>query len=323
MEFDDPVYGSQKVEEEVLQDLINSGPVQRLKHVHQGGPSPFFADRAETKRFEHSLGVMFLLREFNASIEEQIAGLLHDVPHTAFSHVADFVFKNSEHEYHDNFFEEVVMDSKIPEILEEHGLDVDYILDESNFRLLERDAPDLCADRIDYFLRDALKAGKLGESEVEKLLNSLTVKDNRFVLKDKETAELYALKYVEADEKVWASPEEAGIYEVFASVLKRAMEIGLIEEEDLFGTDKEIMDLLERSGDPEIEERLELLCGDFRIERNKEDYDFKVKTKARFVDPQVVEEDMRRVSEVSEKVRERIEEHKKDVQSGYCLKITG
>ncbi len=98
---------------------------------------------------------MFLLKKYDASLEEQIAGLLHDVPHTAFSHVVDFVFGTGKHQgYHERFMKQVIYDSEIPSILEEHGIDVEEVLDESNFKLLERGVPDLCADRIDYFLRD-------------------------------------------------------------------------------------------------------------------------------------------------------------------------
>ncbi len=50
MEFEDSVYGTQKVEKEVLKKLIKSEPMQRLEGVHQAGPSPFFMDKPLTTR---------------------------------------------------------------------------------------------------------------------------------------------------------------------------------------------------------------------------------------------------------------------------------
>lgn len=317
MDFDDPVYGPKKVEEEVLKELIRSEPVQRLKKIHQAGPQPYFVEKKPLTRFPHSLGVMFLLQEFDAPLEEQIAGLLHDVPHTAFSHVADFVFDNSDHEYHDEFLEDVVMDSGIPRILERHGLDVEYILDEDNFPLLERDAPDLCADRIDYFLRDVKM---MSGEEVSELHEAITVQGDRFVLEDRERAEKYALRYIRADEEWWANPEEATLMEIFARVLRRAMDTGLIGEEDFFGTDQQIMETLENSSDNVIQQKLSLL-EDFEAVRDRENYDIRVETKARWVDPQVAREDMERISELSGKVKERIQEHRDDVNGGYYMRF--
>ena len=126
MEVDDKVYGQTKIEEPVLIELINSSPVQRLKGICQGGPSKYANNRTVT-RYDHSVGVMILLKRLNATIEEQIAGLLHDIPHTAFSHVIDFVFKNDSHEFHEKFHEKMVMNSEIPSILDRHGIDIDFI----------------------------------------------------------------------------------------------------------------------------------------------------------------------------------------------------
>lgn len=317
MKFRDPVYGGKEVEEEVLKELVKSEPVQRLKQVHQAGPQPFFIDKEPLKRFPHSLGVMFLLREFDAPLEEQIAGLLHDIPHTAFSHVADFVFENEDHEYHDNFLEDIVMDSEIPRILDRHGLDIDYILEEDNFPLLERDAPDLCADRIDYFLRDVLM---MSGEDIKHFREALTVRNGKFVIQDIETAEEYALRYIQADEDWWANPREAALMEVFARALRRALETGVLEEEDFFATDQEVMDRLKEAGDPVIQQKLAML-EDFDVVRDRENYDLEVATKARYVDPQVIDAGMKRVSELSTEVEQRIEEHVEEVERGYRVRI--
>lgn len=90
MLVNDEIYGEYEVEA-VLQDLIQSKPVQRLKGIHQGGASYLVNPKWNVTRYEHSMGVMLLIRRLGGSIEEQIAGLLHDVSHTAFSHVIDFV----------------------------------------------------------------------------------------------------------------------------------------------------------------------------------------------------------------------------------------
>lgn len=51
--------------------------------------------------YDHSMGVFVILRARGAPLEEQIAGLLHDVSHTAFSHVGDWVYgkENQDKDY--------------------------------------------------------------------------------------------------------------------------------------------------------------------------------------------------------------------------------
>lgn len=63
-------------------------------------------------RYDHSVGVMLLIRMLGGTLEEQIAGLLHDVSHTAFSHVADYVFENRDEDYHEIIFRSVVESSE-------------------------------------------------------------------------------------------------------------------------------------------------------------------------------------------------------------------
>jgi HD superfamily phosphohydrolase len=319
MLIEDAVYGDREVKEEVLKELIDSRPFQRLKNIHQAGPQPFFMDKYPMTRYEHSIGVMLLLRGHGASLEEQIAGLLHDVPHTAFSHMIDFVYDTDEHDYHDRFLEKVVKDSEIPGILEKHGLDVDYILDEDNFGLLERDAPDLCADRIDYFLRDSKR---YGDWKVDHFVEALTTAEGMFVLDDKETAIEYGKRYADADEEWWANPKEVVLTEIFAEAVKEALKQDILSEEELFGTDEEVMEKLKNWDNELIQEKLQLLDNGFEIELEAEDPDMEVKTKARAVDPPVlVDGEVRKASEFSEELEERIEEHMEFVKSGYSVNI--
>lgn len=95
MIIEDPVYGRWKVEE-VLGELIHSPPVQRLQKIHPGGAAHLVHSAWNVTRFEHSVGVMLLIRHLGGSLEEQVAGLLHDVSHTAFSHVVDIVVASPE-----------------------------------------------------------------------------------------------------------------------------------------------------------------------------------------------------------------------------------
>src|SRR5271170_653561 len=87
-------YGTFVVTEPVLLELFDSESLARLKKIHQYGVNYFVKKGSPWySRYEHSVGVWALLRRFGASLEEQVAGLLHDLSHTVFSHVGDLVFK--------------------------------------------------------------------------------------------------------------------------------------------------------------------------------------------------------------------------------------
>ncbi|AIE78503.1 Deoxyguanosinetriphosphate triphosphohydrolase [Bacillus cereus] len=73
--------------DQIVEELIVSKSVQRLKGMHQNGASYLINGKWNVTRFDHSVGVMLLIKKLGGSVEEQIAGLLHDVSHTAFSHV--------------------------------------------------------------------------------------------------------------------------------------------------------------------------------------------------------------------------------------------
>lgn len=322
MELEDRIFGTEAIQEPVLRELIASGPVQRLKDVSQSGPVPFFIDgKPEVKRFDHSIGVMILLRRHGATLQEQIAGLLHDVPHTAFSHVADFVFEDERHEYHERFMEEVVRTSEIPAVLERHGFAVEAILDEENFPLLERPLPRLCADRLDYAMRDLELHGL---ASTEEFRRELTVRGNEFVFQRFEPAERFGLKFIELDENVYASPREIAIFELFARILRAMLDAGELEREELFRTDTYVMEKVRNSDNESVASLLEVLESGPEIDVGVEDHDFIGGTKPRAVDPPFVEEGRKiPASERSERLGERIDQHVSEVEEGFRITVEG
>src|SRR5436190_10924864 len=172
--YHDALWDEISLNEPVLAELVQSEPVQRLKGIHQAGASFYlFPDKRPNTRFEHSLGVMHVLAALGAGLEERVAGLLHDVPHTAFSHTADIVFPNDEHNFHELFQHAIISDSSIPAILSKHGVDLKAALEPDSYPLVEQPLPDLCADRVDYALRDMFTTGRITPEEAKSFLKHL------------------------------------------------------------------------------------------------------------------------------------------------------
>ncbi len=149
MQIEDQIYGSFELQP-VFQELIQSRLFQRLKGIHQGGAVIIADPSISLTRYEHSIGVSLLIKKLGGSLEEQLAGLLHDLSHTAFSHLVDYVLGYENEDYHEQIFAEYISDPEIVEVLSRHGFDYRSFLDLEKFKLLDYPMPSLCADRIDY-----------------------------------------------------------------------------------------------------------------------------------------------------------------------------
>ncbi len=293
MIYNDAVYGSVPIEEKVLINLMQTKAMGRLKEVNQWGPAILLKTNHESAnyritRFDHSVGVCLLLKKFNASLEEQIAGLLHDISHMVFSHATDFIFNRElQQDHHEKFHEKTILNSDISPILKNYGIDINDILDIEKFTLLETELPDLCADRIDYFLRDMYLYDRVLRERHNEILNALTVFKKEFVFYQKDTAKLFAEKYIEANTRFYCNPFQAALYRKISDILKLAIRRGIIEESDLFTTDLGVINQLEKSKDKAILNMLDAISY-LDIVEDKENYDYHLKSKVRCTDPKVL-----------------------------------
>lgn len=322
MEYNDRIYGPSIITEPVIQEVIASQAMQRLKKVNQYGASFYRFSHLTTNRFEHCIGVYILLRKFNATLEEQIAGLLHDVPHTAFSHVVDFVFGGAEvGTFHEEFHKEVVMNSSLPEILEKHGFAISTLLDKHRFPLLERDLPDLCMDRIDYCFRDLVTDRILELAEVQHLLGKITRFENTIVFEEQQTARQFADHFRKGDERLWGHPLQAALYYLLAEAIKTALFNNIISFKDLFSVDEVVYNKLAQSKHPLIQKNLKRVQ-QIQVAEDPIHYDFYIRTKIRVVDPYVlVDGSPVRLSHLDPEFDRIQEEYRQRRQAGYYLRI--
>ncbi len=326
MEFKDPIYGSFSVRDPAVQELVMSAPVQRLKGVNQAGAIRYVEpERYVNTRFAHSLGVYYLLRKFNATIEEQIAGLLHDIGHTAFSHVSDYLFEGGaqRHDYNDRMLRSVVLKSEIPAILRSHGFDAEGILDREKFTMMKMPVPDICADVLDYFFRDAVVLGlKKGmQDEVRLFISALQVQDGSFVFSNIEIARRAATGFMECNRKFWSSPANlAGCY-VLADAIKAAMKSGDVGVDDLMLTDGGLFAKLEKSADPVVATRLRQLRGLRAFVSDSGS--LLAQTKARYIDPKVLQKGkVMRLSEYDSGFKAMAAQFSESMEKGFRIKIT-
>ncbi|WP_100400734.1 HD domain-containing protein [Bacillus sp. FJAT-44742] len=300
----DDIYGEYEVDK-VLEELIYSEPVQRLKGIHQGGAGYLVNHKWNETRFDHSIGVMLLIRKLGGSLEEQIAGLLHDVSHTAFSHVIDFVFENKEEDYHEKIYSDVVKNSDIPVILAKYDYNYEEILfDDSKWTLLEQAAPELCADRVDYTLRDMYKYGNISLEEVHDFLKDLIVIEGEMYLQSIDVAEWFVETYYKEVIDFFMDPLNIYGYDILAKTLKLSLEKNVLNSNDFLGKDDELINKIKSSEDNELLSLLRKLNPNVQVKEDRENYDLHRKNKLRLINPSVYRNgELIPASKLSERVR--------------------
>jgi len=323
MKYTDRVYGNFEITEPVILELINSSTFQRLKEIDQAGYfEPHFPGTAHS-RFEHSIGDYLLLKMYGAPIEEQIAGLIHDVSHSAFSHCIDYVLdagSEKTHNHQDNVFDEFVRKSEIPEILKKYNLDLEYILDDKNFPLKENDLPDLCSDRIDYSLRTATIFKEIENGKY--FTDNLLTKNGKWFFKDFESAEKYAKLFLKLNTDYYAGLPSAVMFRTVGDYLRYALSKNYISEADLYTTDKIVLDKIEPhiKDDSNLSLLFDRMNDKIGFRNDSNDYNGKVFCKSRVVNPFCLHEgEIKRVSDIKPSWNDIIEQESKPKE--YFLKF--
>jgi HD superfamily phosphohydrolase len=321
MEYNDSVYGKQEIKEPVILELMKTKAMQRTKGINQYG-TYILRTKVPVTRWDHSIGVFLILRKFNASLEEQIAGLIHDISHTVLSHCLDFYFNShTTHEAHEKYHEDIIKKSQIPSILRKHNMDLEFILDMNNFKLLEREMPDLCADRIDYSLRDMITLEQLTKDRSNTIRNNLKIHNKEFIFTNIKSAKILSMKYIKMNEIWWGNPFQTAIFQLTAELIEVGINNNIINEKDFFGIDKQFIDKLTSSKNPEITSKINQLRK-FEVVEDKNNYDYHLKTKPRHIDPKVlINSSTKRLSELDTEFKERLDNYLKKMKEGFYIRV--
>lgn len=316
MRYIDKVYGQHNINEPILVELIDSRPIQRLRGLAQFGIPDRFYHLNGFSRFEHSLGVMILLKILGADLKEQIAGLLHDVSHTAFSHVFDWVVGDMENEdfQSGNRHKTYIIKSEISNILKRYSFNIDEISDIKKFSLLEQKIPRLCADRIDYVLREFPLWIDL--SIVNGLVKNLQNYRGKIVFSGLKSAQIFAKTFLKCQRKHWGEYEAVARYHLLSSIIKNALDKKILSKEDFYQDDNFVINKLIRSGEEKILKSLNILKNR-KLSKDIDGMGKIIVKKFRYVDPEIMYKNkIKRLSQVSSQYKNFLEKQRKINQKG-------
>ena len=321
------IYGDYLVAEPLI-TLINSSVVQRLKKISMRGPVEYVMPYNKfISRYDHSIGVLALLIKYGADTTTQIAGLLHDVSHTVFSHVGELVFNHSCHKdsYQDKIHEWFLKKQGLDVLLNELGFSLNDILHKSDrHRMLEQDLPDICVDRLEYNLYTAFVSGKIGKSDIKFILDNLIFKDEKWFFINIEAANKFSYISIQFTELEWASAWGLFVYKEFANALKRAVEIKLITLDDVhFSTDDIVLKKLKESKDKIILNNLDKVFNykEYFEVGTENDHDKIMRGKFRGINPLImVGNKLERLTDLDDKFKSEFYRVKRLMERGWYIK---
>jgi HD superfamily phosphohydrolase len=178
--------------EGVARDLLDTPPLQRLRHVKQLGTVTLVYPSANHTRFEHSLGVHHLADEALSHLgiegkqaeRVRAAALLHDVGHGPYSHNLEHLLHRETGKWHDDVHG-LLGEGAVARVLSDHGLNPDAVADlvAGDGKLGQLVSGELDVDRMDYLVRDAHHTGvPYGTIDHERLVRELRFVDDELVL---------------------------------------------------------------------------------------------------------------------------------------------
>jgi HD superfamily phosphohydrolase len=254
----DEIYGEHLIHEPVLIELLRSPEVQRLQGINQYGITSFLGLTPPVTRLEHSVGAFMLVRIVGGNMEEQIAALLHDISHTVLSHDVDYALsKLGEESYHEVHKTRYLESTGLPGILVRHKID-QKVLDENLFPLVEMASPQLCADRLDYALRDAISFDKFTVEDARKVVAALkafpsaVAPDRLLVLDDPQVALILSRAYITTEKDFRSDPAIVDMSERTGRVIGELVKAGSVDDKMLWQmSDAEFWDLLRQAANPD------------------------------------------------------------------------
>lgn len=171
--------------------LVDTTPFQRLRWIKQLGSANLVYPGANHTRFEHSLGTSHLASQMakQAGVPDDeielvsIAGLLHDLGHSPYSHLADELHFGKDHV---DVTQDILQNSQITEIFNAEGIDKKEIcnLIKGNHKYGSLISGDIDADRLDYLIRDSHYTGVKTGVDTGRLITKMSINDSELVINE-------------------------------------------------------------------------------------------------------------------------------------------
>lgn len=198
-----------------------------------------YKNRFFYSRLDHSVGVALIIWNFTKDKTQTIAGFLHDVSTTVFSHVSDFrkgdaLTQTSTEEPTTKM---ILSDSALCKLLESDGIEPKDVVDYHIYPIADNEIPSLSADRLEYMYPSGLALdGSWTFEEIAKTYNDLIILKNEenkeeLGFKTIEMAELYCKKFCMIGHILQLNENKLSL-QLLSQIMSKAVELDVLQEED-------------------------------------------------------------------------------------------
>lgn len=198
-----------------------------------------YKNRFFYSRLDHSVGVALIIWNFTKDKTQTIAGLLHDVSTTVFSHVSDFrkgdaLTQTSTEEPTTKM---ILSDSALCKLFESDGIEPKDVVDYHIYPIADNEIPSLSADRLEYMYPSGLVLdGSWTFEEIAKTYNDLIILKNEenkeeLGFKTIEMAELYCKKFCMIGHILQLNENKLCL-QLLSQIMSKAVELDVLQEED-------------------------------------------------------------------------------------------
>lgn len=270
---------------------------------------PLFKDIQPYSRYDHSVRTALLCFKFTKDQRQSLACLFHDCATPAFSHTIDFLHEDALHqEYTEEKTEDFIRkDDGVMRQLINDGILLADISDYHRYPICDNAAGQLCCDRLDYTLFNAVNYGFTDKETVKEL-----VEDIHIGINEKGESELcfknekHAFRFCDLSLKcgtIYSSCMDRYAMQRLSEILKKAIEMHIMEEADLYKGEDYVISLLKNSELSSLWQNYTKLSL-IQLYERKEEGSVKLKVKKRYVDPLFKNV---RISEMNAEMKKRIQ----------------
>jgi len=254
----DSVYGDIELSKFEVR-VMDMPQFQRIRRIKQLGLISLIYPGANHTRFEHCIGTMNLASKLATKLDlsddeielVRMSGLLHDIGHGPFSHVSEGVLSFP----HEELTKYVIEKTSLHDLLDEK-FNTKEIVDIINGRghLGPIISGELDVDRMDYLLRDSHNTGvAYGVIDYERIISNLKLDDGLVLdIKGVQAAEGALVSRYFMYPSVYQHHTTRIVNSMFRRALKREIDSGKINENDMYKYDDADIISLFRTSDDEI-----------------------------------------------------------------------